>query len=85
MNSPAISEISTGGSNPKFGTSRDIAGIVLWVLGFLIESVGDTQKVSFTLHCTVYPCNPFFEKYLYKSQKLIPKGKPTEVCCGLDQ
>ncbi|KJA25671.1 hypothetical protein HYPSUDRAFT_64399 [Hypholoma sublateritium FD-334 SS-4] len=59
LNSPAISEISTGGSNPKFGTSRDIAGIVLWVIGYLIESVGDAQK------------------YHYKSQKLIPKGQPT--------
>jgi len=50
LNSPAISEISSGGSNPEFGTSRDIAGIVLWVLGFLIESVGDVQKYHYKSH-----------------------------------
>ncbi|KAJ3505810.1 hypothetical protein NLJ89_g7224 [Agrocybe chaxingu] len=33
LNSPAVSDLQTGGSNPAFGTSRDIAGIVLWTLG----------------------------------------------------
>jgi len=44
LNSPAVSDLNLGGSNPQFGTSRDIAGIVLWVLGFFVESVGDAQK-----------------------------------------
>uniref|UniRef100_A0A8H7XSA8 Uncharacterized protein n=1 Tax=Psilocybe cubensis TaxID=181762 RepID=A0A8H7XSA8_PSICU len=44
LNSPGVSELQRGGSNPKFGTSRDIAGIVLWALGFLIESIADAQK-----------------------------------------
>ncbi|KAF9478271.1 DUF1295-domain-containing protein [Pholiota conissans] len=44
LNSPAVSEFSSGGSNPEFGTSRDIAGLVLWSLGFFVESVGDAQK-----------------------------------------
>ncbi|KAF5316515.1 hypothetical protein D9619_006167 [Psilocybe cf. subviscida] len=44
LNSPAISDLSSGGSNPKFGTSRDIAGIVLWAVGFIIESVADGEK-----------------------------------------
>jgi steroid 5-alpha reductase family enzyme len=46
LNSPAVSDLNSGGSNPKFGTSRDIAGIVLWAVGFFIESVGDAQKVN---------------------------------------
>ncbi|TFY77043.1 hypothetical protein EWM64_g6969 [Hericium alpestre] len=44
LNSPAVSDPALGGSNPAFGTSRDIAGIVLWALGFAIESVADAQK-----------------------------------------
>ncbi|KAF9523049.1 hypothetical protein CPB83DRAFT_65255 [Crepidotus variabilis] len=44
LNSPAVSELDTGGSNPPFGTSRDIAGIVLWAVGFLVEAVADGQK-----------------------------------------
>ena len=45
LNSPAVSDPGFGGSNPKFGTSRDIAGIVLWTIGWLIETIGDIQKV----------------------------------------
>ncbi|KAL5513075.1 hypothetical protein ACEPAH_3473 [Sanghuangporus vaninii] len=44
LNSPAVSDPSLGGANPVFGTSRDIAGIVLWALGWVIESVADLQK-----------------------------------------
>lgn len=46
LNSPEVSDIRNGGSNPPFGTSRDIAGIVLWVLGFVIEAIADIQKVG---------------------------------------
>lgn len=46
LNSPAVSDTRNGGSNPSFGTSRDIAGIVLWALGFLIEAIADQQKVG---------------------------------------
>ncbi|CAA7269282.1 unnamed protein product [Cyclocybe aegerita] len=59
LNSPAVSDLQIGGSNPAFGTSRDIAGIILWTLGFAIESIADAQK------------------YYYKANKLIPKGRPT--------
>jgi hypothetical protein len=45
LNSPAVSDPSLGGSNPSFGTSRDISGIVLWAIGWVIESVADIQKV----------------------------------------
>ncbi|KAA1474998.1 DUF1295-domain-containing protein [Dentipellis sp. KUC8613] len=44
LNSPAVSDPRYGGSNPNFGTSRDIAGIVLWALGWAVESVADAQK-----------------------------------------
>ncbi|KAF7370799.1 DUF1295-domain-containing protein [Mycena sanguinolenta] len=44
LNSPAVSDVEHGGSNPPFGTSRDIAGIVLWSLGFFIEATADMQK-----------------------------------------
>ncbi|KAF4611060.1 hypothetical protein D9613_006802 [Agrocybe pediades] len=47
LNSPAISDLNNGGSNPKFGTSRDIAGIVLWALGFAVESIADAQKYQY--------------------------------------
>ena len=44
LNSPAVSDPALGGSNPAFGTSRDVAGIVLWALGFAIETLTDAQK-----------------------------------------
>jgi len=47
LNSPAISDVEHGGSNPAFGTSRDIAGIVLWALGLVIEATADVQKYRY--------------------------------------
>ncbi|KAG6841081.1 hypothetical protein C0991_001989 [Blastosporella zonata] len=44
LNSPAVSDTRNGGSNPSFGTSRDIAGIILWAVGFIMEAVSDHQK-----------------------------------------
>jgi steroid 5-alpha reductase family enzyme len=44
LNSPAVSDPTLGGSNPAFGTARDVAGIVLWALGLAIETLSDTQK-----------------------------------------
>ncbi|KAL1747891.1 hypothetical protein HDZ31DRAFT_80051 [Schizophyllum fasciatum] len=44
LNSPAVSDTRFGGSNPAFGTGRDIAGIVLWALGLIIETLADGQK-----------------------------------------
>ena len=46
LNSRAVSDPALGGSNPPFGTGRDIAGIVLWAIGWLVESVADIQKVQ---------------------------------------
>jgi steroid 5-alpha reductase family enzyme len=50
LNSPAISDVKHGGSNPAFGTSRDVAGIVLWSLGLFIEATADMQKVGVRSH-----------------------------------
>ena len=46
LNSPKVSDLSSGGANPAFGTARDIVGIILWAAGWAIESVADVQKVS---------------------------------------
>ena len=43
LNSPNVTKFP----QPKFGTGRDIAGVILWSLGFLIESVSDVQKYLF--------------------------------------
>ena len=43
LNSPAV----LGFNQPAFGTGRDIAGVILWVLGFFLESVSDVQKYRF--------------------------------------
>ncbi|CAE6482549.1 unnamed protein product [Rhizoctonia solani] len=41
LNSPAI---ASSGTQPDFGTGTDIAGVVLWVIGWAIESISDIQK-----------------------------------------
>ncbi|KAF9268965.1 DUF1295-domain-containing protein [Marasmius fiardii PR-910] len=50
LNSPAISDTTRTGSDPEFGTSRDIAGIVLWSLGFVIETLADFQKFNYKMN-----------------------------------
>ncbi|KAI0367641.1 DUF1295-domain-containing protein [Pilatotrama ljubarskyi] len=40
LNSPAV----THRGQPAFGTASDIIGIILWILGWLIESTADLQK-----------------------------------------
>ncbi|PPQ72551.1 hypothetical protein CVT24_004889 [Panaeolus cyanescens] len=59
LNSPAVSNTAQGGSNPPFGTSRDIAGIVLWAIGFFIESVSDAQKYYYKSNNAVPKGHPF--------------------------
>lgn len=46
LNSPAVSRVQDGygGSTVSFGTGCDIAGIVLWVIGFTCEAIADAQK-----------------------------------------
>jgi protein-S-isoprenylcysteine O-methyltransferase Ste14 len=43
LNSPNVTKYP----QPKFGTGCDIAGIILWSIGFVMESLGDTQKYRF--------------------------------------
>ncbi|KIY70804.1 DUF1295-domain-containing protein [Cylindrobasidium torrendii FP15055 ss-10] len=47
LNSPSVSDLAIGGANPEFGTGRDIAGVIIWGIGFLIESIADIQKFRF--------------------------------------
>src|SRR6267142_1508461 len=47
LNSPAVCDPALGaGSNPAFGTARDVVGIVLWAVGLAIETVSDAQTVA---------------------------------------
>jgi hypothetical protein len=42
LNSPGV---TSAGAQPNFGTGTDIAGVVLWAVGWIIESAADIQKV----------------------------------------
>ncbi|KAF5355248.1 hypothetical protein D9758_006003 [Tetrapyrgos nigripes] len=44
LNSPAVSDVQKLGSDPSFGTACDIVGIILWGIGWIIESLADMQK-----------------------------------------
>ena len=43
LNSPNVTKFP----QPAFGTGRDIAGVILFALGFMLESVSDIQKYIF--------------------------------------
>ncbi|EIW55296.1 DUF1295-domain-containing protein [Trametes versicolor FP-101664 SS1] len=43
LNSPAV----TNRGQPAFGTASDILGIIIWVIGWLIESIADIQKFQY--------------------------------------
>lgn len=43
LNSPAV----TQWGQPKFGTGCDIAGVILYCIGLIMESVSDIQKYNF--------------------------------------
>ncbi|KAH6711349.1 hypothetical protein BKA61DRAFT_521979 [Leptodontidium sp. MPI-SDFR-AT-0119] len=43
LNSPNVTQYP----QPDFGTGRDIAGVVLWSIGIIMESVSDVQKYLF--------------------------------------
>ncbi|KAG1781855.1 DUF1295-domain-containing protein [Suillus placidus] len=51
LNSPSTAGPSprTHVCNPDFGTSRDIAGVIVWGIGWMIEVVADLQKFLFKL------------------------------------
>ena len=43
LNSPNVTKFD----QPSFGTGRDIAGVILFTVGFVLESVSDIQKYQF--------------------------------------
>ena len=43
LNSPNVTKYR----QPSFGTGRDIAGVILFTIGFLMETVSDIQKYQF--------------------------------------
>lgn len=43
LNSPNVTKFD----QPAFGTGRDIAGVILFAIGFILESVSDIQKYQF--------------------------------------
>lgn len=43
LNSPNVTKFN----QPEFGTGCDIAGVILWGIGFIMESVSDIQKYRF--------------------------------------
>lgn len=43
LNSPNITKYN----QPAFGTGCDIAGVILWAVGFVMESLSDVQKYRF--------------------------------------
>lgn len=43
LNSPNVTKFD----QPAFGTGRDIAGVLLFAIGFILESVSDIQKYQF--------------------------------------
>ncbi|RXW23980.1 hypothetical protein EST38_g1891 [Candolleomyces aberdarensis] len=71
LNSPAVSDPSYGGSNPAFGTSRDIAGIVVWAIGFLIESFADAQKYRAKASGTIPKGHPMNSDMSSEAEKIL--------------
>nr|UOP57090.1 putative duf1295 domain-containing protein [Thecaphora frezii] len=47
LNSPKVSHPALRGANPSFGNANDVAGVILFALGWLCESVADVQKYRF--------------------------------------
>lgn len=61
LNSPNVTKYG----QPSFGTGRDIAGVILFTIGFIMESVSDIQKYIFRSkhQHDGYICNVGFFKY----------------------
>ncbi len=50
LNSPAVVRYP----GPRFGTGRDVAGVILWTVGFAMEAVSDAQKYRFKTRVQVH-------------------------------
>jgi hypothetical protein len=46
LNSPSVTQASV----PAFGTGADIAGVVIWVIGWLLETQADLSKVRYHIY-----------------------------------
>ncbi|KAM5343019.1 hypothetical protein ACJ41O_013985 [Fusarium nematophilum] len=54
INSPSVTRYPQHG----FGTGRDVAGVVLWTVGFVMEGVSDVQKYRFrSTHDAEHVCD----------------------------
>ena len=42
--------LNSASNNPEMGAWTDILGILLWVIGFLVETTADFQKLAFKSH-----------------------------------
>ena len=45
LNSPAVTE-APGGRTVELGTARDVIGLIMWGVGWLLESVADWQRFA---------------------------------------
>ncbi|TFL07103.1 hypothetical protein BDV98DRAFT_646822 [Pterulicium gracile] len=68
LHSPTVNNT---GVRPSFGTSRDIAGVVVWAVGWLIESTADIQKYYYKQKGTP-PKNKPFDKGIWKWSRHPP-------------
>ncbi|CAD6982895.1 unnamed protein product [Tilletia controversa] len=66
LNSPAISSPTDGGGNVPFGTSKDIIGILLFTLGFLIETSADFSKYYFKMGGHKHPKGAIIDLNVWK-------------------
>ncbi|CAG8467583.1 17749_t:CDS:2 [Racocetra fulgida] len=75
MNSPKIVEFA----DPKFGSVTDILGIILFVIGFLIESIADIHKVSDFFYSTLFLEFPIYRFDPESEGDLVKKDKNKNV------
>lgn len=45
LNSPNVSYVPEGGETSNFNCATDIIGVILYVIGLVVEAVADIQKV----------------------------------------
>lgn len=79
LNSPGVSR----GQSPAFGTASDILGVIIWVVGWAIESIADWQKSRYKA------AHPPREKPIDVSVECwlcceVPCTHPLLSCCRLD-
>jgi steroid 5-alpha reductase family enzyme len=82
LNSPKVLQYR----QHSFGTGRDIAGVILFVIGFVMESVSDIQKYQFRSNAANKGavCDKGFFSWTrhpnYFGEIIIQFCKPTTLC-----